>query len=61
MKAEDFETAMGVLGDLIQYDSIREKYEFQIMAGIAYCLVFKYNDHARAEQMIEMITSENRK
>jgi hypothetical protein len=28
LKADDFETAMGVLGDLIQYDAVREKYEF---------------------------------
>lgn len=61
LKAKDYETALGVLGDLIQYDAVREKYEFQLMAGIAYCLVFKFKDYPRADQMLQMITPENRK
>ena len=60
LKAEDYETAMGVLADLIQYDSIRAKYEWQMITGIASCLVFKFKDYPRAEEMIQMITPENR-
>jgi hypothetical protein len=52
---------MGILADLIQYDSIRAKHEWQLMAGIAYCLALKYKDYPRAEQMLQMITPENRK
>ena len=61
LKAKDFETALGVLGDLIQYDVMRDKYEWQLMSGIAYCLVFKFNDYPRADQMLKMIPADQRK
>lgn len=60
LRAEDYETAMGVLADLIQYDNMRAKYEWQMITGIASCLVFKFKDFPRAEEMIQMITPENR-
>ena len=60
LKAEDYETAMGVLADLIQYDSVRAKFEWQMVTGIASCLVFKFKDYPRAEEMIQMLTPENR-
>jgi hypothetical protein len=60
LKAEDYETAMGVLADLIQYDSVRAKFEWQMVTGIASCLVFKFKDYPRAEEMVQMLTPENR-
>ena len=49
LKAKDFEAAMGVLGDLINYDAMRARYESLILTGIAYCLVFKFNDYPAAD------------
>jgi hypothetical protein len=47
---------MGVLADLYQYEPIRDKYEPQILAGIAYCLSMKFKDYARSAEMINLIT-----
>lgn len=61
LKANDLETAMGVLADLYQYDAIREKFEPQILAGIAYCLTMKYQDYPRSAEMIKLLNPERKK
>jgi hypothetical protein len=60
LEANDLENAFGVLYDLYQYESLREKYEWQLLAGLAYCMAFKMKDYGRTQEMLNLLTPEKR-
>ncbi|TNV78466.1 hypothetical protein FGO68_gene3772 [Halteria grandinella] len=58
IEADNLEQAFGILTDLSNYDSIRDKFGFKLVVEIAYCVAFKFKDYTSAHKMLAELHDE---